>query len=73
MTMYMNRLYSNSGPLFWGREGSTQLAQHSTVTALHTLKQRSKGVNQMAPPTRTITVTLDMSKAFDTINIHTLI
>ena len=29
--------------------------------------------NQMAPPARTITVALDMSKAFDTINIHTLI
>ena len=28
---------------------------------------------QMAPPARTITVALDMSKAFDTINIHTLI
>ena len=27
----------------------------------------------MAPPVRTITVALDMSKAFDTINIHTLI
>ena len=27
----------------------------------------------MAPPARTITVSLDMSKAFDTINIHTLI
>ena len=27
----------------------------------------------MAPPTRTITVALDMSKDFDTINIHTLI
>ena len=27
----------------------------------------------MAPPARTITVALDMSKAFDTINIHTLI
>ena len=26
----------------------------------------------MAPPARTITVALDMSKAFDTINIHTL-
>ena len=25
----------------------------------------------MAPPARTITVALDMSKAFDTINIHT--
>ena len=27
----------------------------------------------MVPPARTITVALDMSKAFDTINIHTLI
>ena len=27
----------------------------------------------MAPPARTITVALDMSKAFDTMNIHTLI
>ena len=27
----------------------------------------------MAPPARKITVALDMSKAFDTINIHTLI
>ena len=44
--------------------------QHSTVTPLHTVV---KGFNQMAPPVRTITVALDMSKAFDTINIHTLI
>ena len=48
--------------------------QHSTVTALHTLNNTiAKGFNQMAPPARTITVTLDMSKAFDTIYIHTLI
>ena len=48
--------------------------QHSTVTALHTLNNTvAKGFNQMAPPARTITVELDMSKAFDTINIHTLI
>ena len=48
--------------------------QHSTVTALHTLNNPvSKGFNQMAPPARTITVALGMSKAFDTINIHTLI
>ena len=48
--------------------------QHSTVTALHTLNNTvAKGFNQMAPPARTITVALDMSKAFDTINIHTLI
>ena len=48
--------------------------QHSTVTALHTLNNTvAKGFNQMAPPVRTITVALDMSKAFDTRNIHTLI
>ena len=48
--------------------------QHSTVTALHTLNNTvAKGFNQMAPPARTITVALDMSKAFDTINTHTLI
>ena len=48
--------------------------QHSTVTALHTLNNTvAKGFNQMAPPARTITVALDMSKAFDTRNIHTLI
>ena len=41
---------------------------------LHTLNNTvAKGFNQMAPPARTITVALDMSKAFDTINIYTLI
>ena len=45
--------------------------QHSTLTALHTLNSTvGKGFNQMAPPARTITVALDMSKAFD---IQTLI
>ena len=48
--------------------------QHSTETALHTLNSNvAKGFNQRAPTARTITVALDMSKAFDTINIHTLI
>ena len=48
--------------------------QHSILTALHTLNNTVvKGFNQMAPPARSITVALDMSKAFDTINIHTLI
>ena len=48
--------------------------QHSIVTALHTLNNTvAKGFSQMAPPARTITVALDMSIAFDTINIHTLI
>ena len=44
------------------------------MTAIHTLHSPvAKGFNQMAHPARTITVALDMSKAFDTINIHTLI
>ena len=48
--------------------------QHSKVTTLHTLNNTvAKGFNQMAPPARTITVALDMSKAFHTISIHTLI
>ena len=48
--------------------------QHSTVTAPHTLNNtEAKRLNQMVPPVRTITVALDMSKAFDTINKHTLI
>ena len=41
--------------------------QHSTVTALNTLNNTvAKGFNPLAPPVRTITVALDMSKAFDT-------
>ena len=48
--------------------------QHSTVTALHTQNNTvANGFNQMAPPARTITVALDMRKAFDTINMHTQI
>ena len=39
----------------------------------HTNNIVAKGFNQMAPPAPTITVALDMSNAFDTINIHTLI
>ena len=49
----------------------TGTRHNTTVTALHAV---AKGFSQMAhPPARTITVALDMSKAFDTINIHTLI
>ena len=55
-------------------EFSQYYNRHSTVTALHTVNNTvAKGFKQMAPPARTITVALDMSKAFDTINIHTLI
>ena len=39
----------------------------------HTKRRRGGGFGRVAPPARTITVALDMSKAFDTINIHTLI
>ena len=48
--------------------------QHSTATALHQINNTiTKGFNQQKPPLRTITTSLDMSKAFDTVNIHTLI
>ena len=48
--------------------------QHTTVTVLHTLNNIIvNGVKRMAPPVLTITIALDMSKAFDTINIYTLI
>ena len=48
--------------------------QHSTVMTLHTVNNTvAKGFNEMAPPARTLTVALEMSKYFDPINIHTLI
>ena len=48
--------------------------QHSTVTTLNILNDTvANGFNQMVSPARTINVALDMSKSFDTINIHTLI
>ena len=47
--------------------------KHFKVIALHALNNTAaKGFNHMAPPGRTITVALDMNKAFDTINIYTL-
>ena len=47
--------------------------QHSTVTTPHTVNITvEKGFNQMALPAQTINVVVDMIKAFDTINIHTL-
>jgi retron-type reverse transcriptase len=49
-------------------------ALHSTTTALHQLtNQITQGFNQKPPPLRTIVVSLDLSKAFDTVNIHSLI
>ena len=48
-------------------------AKHSTTTALHNISNTiASGFNQRIPPARTIAVALDMSKAFDTVNIHTL-
>jgi len=47
---------------------------HSTTTALHQItNQITKGFNQKTPAKRTIVVSLDLSKAFDTVNIHSLI
>ena len=48
--------------------------KHSTTTALHNINNTIiKGFNEKRPPARTVMVALDMSKAFDTVNIHTLI
>ena len=48
-------------------------AKHSTTTALHNINNTiASGFNQRIQPARTIAVALDMSKAFDTVNIHTL-
>ena len=48
-------------------------AKYSTTTALHNINNTiASGFNQRIPPPRTIAVALDMSKAFDTVNIHTL-
>ena len=47
--------------------------KHFTNTALHNINNTvATGFNQPIPPTRTIAVALDMSKEFDTVNIHTL-
>lgn len=49
-------------------------ASHSTTTALQQLTNQIKqGFNKKLPPERTIVVSLDLSKAFDTVNIHSLI
>ena len=48
-------------------------ALHSTTTALHQLTNKiTHGLNQK-PPLRIIVVSLDLSKASDTVNIHSLI
>ena len=47
---------------------------HSTTTALQLVYNHiSAGFNKKKPPDRTIAVALDMSKAFDTVNLHRLI
>ena len=48
-------------------------SNHSASTALHSINNTiATGLNQNKPPELTITVALDMSKVFDTVNIHTL-
>ena len=48
--------------------------KHSTHTALHNIcNQIIKSFNNPRPPKRTVTVVLDMSKVFDTVNVHKLI
>ena len=48
--------------------------KHSTHTALHNIwHQITKGFNSPRPLQRTVALALDMSKAFDTVNIHKII
>ena len=48
--------------------------KHSTHNNLHNIcRQITKGFNNPRRPQRTVAVALDMSKAFDTVNIHKLI
>jgi hypothetical protein len=48
--------------------------QHSTITLLNKLTDKiATGFNKKQPPERTVVVSLDMSKAFDTVNTHKLI
>ena len=48
-------------------------SNHSTSTALHNINNTiATGFNKNKQPERTITVALAMSKAFDTVNMHTL-
>jgi hypothetical protein len=49
-------------------------AKHSTTTALQEIHHTiSSGFNQKKPAKRTIAVTIDMSKAFDTVNHYLLL
>ena len=48
-------------------------SNQSTSTALHNINNTiATGFNQNKPPERTLTVALDTSNAFDTVNTHTL-
>ena len=55
--------------------GSKDLSLHNRCQQIkiNSYPDSPLGFNQMVTPARTITAAFDMSKAFDTINIHTLI
>ena len=69
------QMYGEAG--WWTTSGNIGLPPLARVMGVGRQQQLNytvaKGFNQMAPPARTITVALNMSKALDTINIHTLI
>ena len=63
---------TNNIPMIYHQHGFK--TKHSTTTALHQLTNHiTTGFNQKKPPHRTITIALDMSQAFDTVNHYTLI
>ena len=63
---------TNYIPTIYHQHGNK--TKHSTTTALHQLTNHiTTGFNQKKPPHRPITIALDMSQAFDTINHYTLI
>ena len=63
---------TNNIPTIYHQRGFK--TKHSTTTALHQLTNHiTTGFNQKKPPHRTITIALDMSQAFDTVNHYTLI
>ena len=75
--MTVLKLYCIHCTNFWSKQTTSMsfiyiLYKHNDKHSYKLNITIAKWFNQMVPPARTITVALDMNKAFDTINIHTL-